>query len=86
MRGVPNKKKLLHIICDNAANTRKAFSTCFPQHGDEEDEEDEGVEDENLWTDLPDEDQERVELFLQTKSQTRQQCFAHTQQLVVGDG
>lgn len=71
----------MHIICDNAANLRKAFSTCFPQHGDEDDE---GVED--LWTDLPDEDQERVELFLQTKSQTRQQCFAHTLQLVVGDG
>ncbi|XP_060753962.1 uncharacterized protein LOC132864530 [Neoarius graeffei] len=80
------KRKLLHIICDNAANMRKAFSTCFPQHGDEEDDEDEGVEDNNLWTDLPVEDQERVDGFLQDKSQTRQQCFAHTLQLVVGDG
>lgn len=64
---------------------RKAFSTCSPRHK-EEDEEDEEVEDTNLWTDLPDEDQERVQLYLQTKSQTRQQCFAHTLQLVVGDG
>uniref|UniRef100_A0A673CRU7 HAT C-terminal dimerisation domain-containing protein n=1 Tax=Sphaeramia orbicularis TaxID=375764 RepID=A0A673CRU7_9TELE len=80
------KRKLLHIIRDNAANMRKAFSTSFPQHGDQEDDEDEGVEDDNLWTDLPVEDQERVDLFLQAKSQTRQQCFAHTLQLVVGDG
>ena len=65
---------------------RKAFSTCFPQHGGEEDEEEEGVEGDDMWTDLPVEDQERVDLFLQTKAQTRQQCFAHTLQLVVGDG
>jgi hypothetical protein len=80
------KRKLLHIICDNAANMRKAFSTCFPQHGGEEDEEEERVEGDGMWTDLPVEDQERVDLFLQTKAQTRQQCFAHTLQLVVGDG
>ncbi|KAE8281748.1 hypothetical protein D5F01_LYC19131 [Larimichthys crocea] len=82
------KKMLLHIICDNAANMRKAFSTCFPQHmtEHEEDDEDDGVEDNNLWTDLPVEDQERVDGFLQDKSQTRQQCFAHTLQLVIGDG
>lgn len=85
------KRKLLHIICDNAANMRKAFSTCFPQHmteheEDDEDDEDDGVEDNNLWTDLPVEDQERVDGFLQDKSQTRQQCFAHTLQLVIGDG
>ncbi|KAL3062204.1 hypothetical protein OYC64_010173 [Pagothenia borchgrevinki] len=76
------KKKVDHIICDNAANMKKAFTTCFPGQGDEEDD----LDDSDIWNDLTVEEQERVEHSLSAKTQTRLQCFAHTLQLVIGDG
>lgn len=42
------KTKVEHIICDNAANMKKAFTTCFPGQGDEEDE----LDDSDIWNDL----------------------------------
>ncbi|XP_053288247.1 uncharacterized protein LOC128449211 [Pleuronectes platessa] len=76
------KKKVDHIICDNAANMKKAFSTCFPGQEDEDDDHD----DFNIWNNLTVEEQERFENVLSAKSQTRLQCFAHTLQLTIGDG
>ncbi|KAI4830100.1 hypothetical protein KUCAC02_001753 [Chaenocephalus aceratus] len=68
------KKKVDHIICDNAANMKKAFTTCFPEQEDEEDD----LDDSDIWNDLTVEEQERVEHSLSAKTQTRLQCFAHT--------
>lgn len=76
------KKKVDHIICDNAANMKKAFTTCFPGQGDEDND----LDDCNIWNDLTVEEQERIENVLSAKSQTRLQCFAHNLQLVIGDG
>lgn len=76
------RRKVEHIICDNAANMKKAFSTCFPGQGDGEDD----LDDSDIWNDLIVEEQEMVEKSFSTKSQTRLQCFAHTLQLVIGDG
>ena len=78
------KSKIDHIVCDNAANMKKAFSTCFPEQ-DQEEENDDDVE-EDLWNDLTEEEQERVLYTLSAETQTRLQCFAHTLQLVIGDG
>lgn len=61
---------------------KKAFSTCFPGQGDGEDD----LDDSDIWNDLIVEEQEMVEKSFSTKSQTRLQCFAHTLQLVIGDG
>lgn len=61
---------------------KKAFTTCFPGEGDEEDD----LDDSDIWNDLTVEEQERVENSLSAKTQTRLQCFAHTLQLVIGDG
>ncbi|KAJ4939239.1 hypothetical protein JOQ06_028695 [Pogonophryne albipinna] len=54
----------------------------FKGQGDEEDD----LDDSDIWNDLTVEEQERVEHSLSTKTQTRLQCFAHTLQLVIGDG
>lgn len=77
------KKKLDHIICDNAANKKKACATCFL--GQENEEDDNNLDDSDIWNDLLPEEQERVEHFFRAKSQTRMQSFAHTLQLVVRD-
>lgn len=77
------KEKIYHIISDNAANMRKAFTVCFPTEEDNTYDE-EGVDDPELWHDLPPEEQQTVNTALARKQ--RLQCFAHTAQLVVGDG
>ena len=77
------KKKIDHIISDNAANMRKAFTVCFPTEDDNSHDE-ESVDDPELWHDLPPEEQQTVDSALPRKQ--RLQCFAHTLQLVVGDG
>ncbi|KAL0963742.1 hypothetical protein UPYG_G00310380 [Umbra pygmaea] len=79
------KAKLDYIISDNAANMRKAFTVCFPSE-QEEDDDDAGdnVDDPELWHDLTLEDQQTVDAAMAKKQ--RLQCFAHTLQLVVGDG
>lgn len=46
------KAKVDHIICDNAANMRKAFTTCFPGQGEEDDD----LDDSDIWNDLSAED------------------------------
>ncbi|XP_073474304.1 zinc finger BED domain-containing protein 4-like [Aquarana catesbeiana] len=76
------KKKVDHIICDNAANMKKAFTTCFPGQLEEDDD----LDDSDIWNDLSVEEQEMFDNYLSAKTQTRLQCFAHTLQLVIGDG
>lgn len=77
------KDKLHYIISDNAANMRKAFTVCFPAEQEDDDDGDH-LDDPELWHDLTLEDQQTVDAAMAKKQ--RLQCFAHTLQLVVGDG
>ncbi len=77
------KAKLDYIISDNAANMRKAFTVCFPSEQEDDDDGDH-LDDPELWCDLTLEDQQTVDAAMAKKQ--RLQCFAHTLQLVVGDG
>ncbi|XP_061880880.1 zinc finger BED domain-containing protein 4-like [Entelurus aequoreus] len=77
------KAKLDYIISDNAANMRKAFTVCFPSEQEDDDDGDH-LDDPELWCDLTVEDQQTVDVAMAKKK--RLQCFAHTLQLVVGDG
>lgn len=77
------KDKLDYIISDNAANMRKAFTVCFPSEQEDDDDRDH-LDDPELWCDLTLEDQQTVDAAMAKKQ--RLQCFAHTLQLVVGDG
>uniref|UniRef100_A0A3P8TS84 HAT C-terminal dimerisation domain-containing protein n=1 Tax=Amphiprion percula TaxID=161767 RepID=A0A3P8TS84_AMPPE len=77
------KSKLDYVITDNAANMRKAFTVCFPsEEGEVHD--DDHLDDPELWHDLSPDNQEVVDAAMARKQ--RLQCFAHTLQLVVGDG
>lgn len=78
------KAKLDYIISDNAANMRKAFTVCFPSEQEEDDDAGDNLDDPELWHDLTLEDQQTVDAAMAKKQ--RLQCFAHTLQLVVGDG
>nr|XP_046223416.1 uncharacterized protein LOC124046739 [Oncorhynchus gorbuscha] len=78
------KDKLDYIISDNAANMRKAFTVCFLIEQEDEVHDEDHLDDPELWNDLTLEDQQTVDATI-TKKQ-RLQCFAHTLQLVVGDG
>ena len=79
------KDKLDYIISDNAANMRKAFSVCFLSEQEDDDDNDRDyLDDPELWCDLTLEDQQTVDAAMAKKQ--RLQCFAHTLQLVVGDG
>ena len=63
-------------------------------NGDSEEESDETssiddnaeIEDISLWEDLHEEDSDSVQAVLITNSKQRLSCFAHSLQLVVGDG
>ncbi|CAL9699779.1 unnamed protein product [Knipowitschia caucasica] len=76
------KDKLDYIISDNAANMRKAFTVCFPS--EQEDDDKDHLDDPLVWCDLSLEEQQTVDAAMSRKQ--RLQCFAHTLQLVVGDG
>lgn len=77
------KDKLDYIITFNAADMRKAFSVCFPSEHEDDDDGDH-LDDPELWCDLTLEDQQTVDAAM-AKTPCLQ-CFAHTLQLVVGDG
>ncbi|XP_029907285.1 zinc finger BED domain-containing protein 4-like [Myripristis murdjan] len=62
---------------------RKAFTVCFPSEQEDDDDGDH-LDDPELWCDLTLEDQQTVHAAMAKKQ--RLQCFAHTLQLVVGDG
>ncbi|KAJ8376339.1 hypothetical protein SKAU_G00069190 [Synaphobranchus kaupii] len=65
---------------------KRAFTVCFPQEEDDEVNDDDNLDDAELWEDLSRGEQETVDQVLTRGSPKRQQCFAHTLQLVVGDG
>ena len=77
-----------HVVTDNAANKRRAFTVEFPEHeeGVAEEEDMAGVDADEVWGDLEEVDTEPVIKSLNLASRQRLPCFAHTLQLVVGDG
>lgn len=87
------KSKIDYIVCDNAANMRRAFTVCFLANTEEDEHEDSSgehmvdMDDNDMWEDLEIGDQAEIEavLFRNCRKQ-RLQCFAHTLQLVVCDG
>lgn len=46
------KEKLDFVICDNAANMKRAFTVCFPKEEDGEITDDDNLDDAELWEDL----------------------------------
>jgi len=79
--------KIDHIITDNAANMKCAFKVKLPQQSvdpaDENEEEIDNLDDEELWVDL---DNNQETLLEMAGSRQRLSCFAHSLQLVIGDG
>ncbi len=43
------KQKIDRIICDNAANMKKAFTTCFPSSAEADEDEDDCLDVAELW-------------------------------------
>ena len=84
------KNKVDYIVTDNAANMKAAFETKFNvplNNYDDQNLCDTEDEDDAMWEDLPDgDDQFQIEVILGSPSNQRLSCFAHTLQLVVGDG
>ncbi|KAG8006702.1 hypothetical protein GBF38_022671 [Nibea albiflora] len=80
------RRKLDFIICDNAANMKQAFSVCFPKDQYDEVTDDDNLDDAELWEDLSRDEWETVDRTINRGCPKRQQCFAHTLQLTVGDG
>ena len=89
------KNKIDYIISDNASNMKKAFKVSFQNHtaddididSDIDDDEQEFVDDEDIWESLPEDEQREVGVIL--GKHCRKQllsCFAHSLQLVVSDG
>ena len=44
--------KNLTVICDNAANMKRAFTVCFPKEEDGDVTDDDNLDDAELWEDL----------------------------------
>jgi hypothetical protein len=87
------RSKVAYVLTDNAANMRKAFQLAFPviqdteSGSDDDNASEEDVDSSELWNDLDEADQSVVESSLDDVcSGARLACFAHTEQLVVGDG
>lgn len=78
------KHKLDYIISDNAANMKKAFTVCFPSEQEQDIHDEDQLDDPQIWNDLSPEEQQSLDAAIGRKQ--RLQCFAHTLQLVVGDG
>ena len=78
------------MVTDNASNMKAAFKVKFPSATEvehvEAEEEGEDIEDEAVWLDLEEEDEDQVVSALENCSKQRLSCFAHTLQLVIGDG
>lgn len=80
------KHKIDYIICDNASNMKKAFTVCFPKATSSEEDDDDELENSDLWEDLSEEYQDEVQTIHSSCRQQRLQFFAHSLQLVVRDG
>ncbi|KAK9953880.1 hypothetical protein ABG768_016000 [Culter alburnus] len=79
--------KIDYTMTDNAANMKCAFKVKLPQQSvdpsDDNEEETDNLDDEELWEDL---DNHQETLLDMTRSRQRLSCFAHSLQLVIGDG
>lgn len=77
------RQKISYIVTDNAANMKCAFKVHMPQQqaDDTESEEENVLDDENLWENINSEDTE-----FPWSSGERLSCFAHSLQLVINDG
>ncbi|RXN00331.1 hypothetical protein EOD39_9754 [Acipenser ruthenus] len=83
------KKKIDYIISDNAANMRKAFTVCFPSSTESNNNisPSEDLNDTEIWEELDNDKAMDMNMSLQSNCRKRcLQCFAHTLQLVIGDG
>jgi len=84
------KDKVGYLVTDNASNMKAAFSVGFLDDEEQESSDDDDNEVANLndqvWEDLNESDQWEVNIVLQTVGKQRLSCFAHTLQLVIGDG
>lgn len=88
------KDKVVHCLCDNASNMRKAFEVLEHMADDNDNEDpDDGnsvvadcLDDEQLWNDLNDDDAADMNQSVSRLSAQRLSCFAHSLQLVVHDG
>ena len=79
--------KIGFIFTDNASNMRAAFTVNFPTECSADDIESETTDDDGIWEDLDGTDNAHVESAFDTVShQQRLSCFAHSLQLVIGDG
>jgi len=91
--GYDIRHKIDHIVTDNAANMRKAFTTCFPITGDDhvrDDDDSEGtveVDDPESWEALPANELISVVSVMEAGSRgERLSCFCHSLHLTVSDG
>ena len=84
------RHKLDFVLCDNAANMKKAFSICFPQEEEDQVDDAESLDDPDIWEALSEADQETVdqvnELNVETsfinmmvKTHTHTHTHTHTQ-------
>jgi hypothetical protein len=86
------KHRLDYIICDGAANMKRAFSVCFPcsfDYGDEVDVESASgqIDDDSVWENLePSAEMELAAVFSRHSRKKMLTCYAHCLQLVVADG
>ena len=88
--------KVEYILTDNASNMKSAFKVHFPaeDNGETADESDEAVavthlqvlDDESIWETLDSEDEDEIKDILDNNCKKRLSCFAHSLQLVIGDG
>ena len=67
--------KVTYLVTDNASNMKRAFATAFPETFDD------GVDDDGIWEDVGVDELQGI-----LPSHERLSCFAHSLQLVVGEG
>ena len=92
--------KVEYILTDNASNMKSAFKVNFPAEDDDDDDDDvdddgddaasviqsQALDDESIWETLDSEEEDEIRDVLDSNCKKRLSCFAHSLQLVIGDG